>query len=59
MKLEKTGKKFTGAFVEVDHWTGGKVDKAWLFMDSTGMAAQLGLMPPPGGAPPAPPAPSK
>lgn len=47
MKLEKTGKKFSGPFVEVDHWTGGKVDKAWLLMDSTSMATQLGLVPPP------------
>lgn len=52
MGIDKTGKKFAAKYVEIDHFTGGKVDKAWLFMDSTSVAGQLGLLPPPGGAPP-------
>lgn len=52
MGLDKTGKKFAAKYIEIDHLTGGKVDKAWLFSDSTSIAGQLGLLPPPGGAPP-------
>ncbi len=56
MGLDKTGKKFDVPYVEINHFAGGKVDKAWMFMNSAAFMQQLGLGgPPPGGAPPADP----
>lgn len=50
--MKKTGKPLKMTVAEISMYQGGKVKQLWRFWDSTGMAMQLGLMPPPG-APPA------
>jgi len=47
MPANKTGKKMTLHFIEIDHVKDGKIDKGWLFYNGGAMAQQLGLMPPP------------
>ncbi len=51
MKLKKTGKPVSTHFVEVDKYEGGKLKNSWIFDNGMAFAMQLGLVPPPGGAP--------
>jgi ketosteroid isomerase-like protein len=43
MKLKKTGKKFTGRFMDVLRYENGKVVEEWFFYNGAAFAAQLGL----------------
>lgn len=48
---EKTGKKVKLNLVEVVRYDAGKIKEHWIFYNGMAMAKQLGLIPPPGGAP--------
>jgi predicted ester cyclase len=51
MKLKKTGKTVTMRTAEIVRIEGGKVKEHWIFYNGLAMAMQLGLVPPPEGAP--------
>ena len=52
MKLnKKTGKHVTTGFLSIVKLQGGKLKQQWLFDNGMAFAAQLGLLPPPKGAP--------
>ncbi len=52
MKLKKTGKPVSLNFIQIYKLNGdGKISRSWGFWNGIAMATQLGLMPPPGGAP--------
>jgi predicted ester cyclase len=48
--LKKTGKAVSVQFIEIDQFAAGKTKHIWIFSNGAAMAAQLGLMPPPGAA---------
>jgi len=50
-KLKKTGKTVSVDIAEVMHFTDGKIDQMWRFMNGLDFARQLGLVPAPGAAP--------
>jgi len=49
-----TGKKVSSRFLKIDKIQAGKVKNMWLLDNGMGFAAQLGLLPPPPAAKPAP-----
>ena len=54
MKLKKTGKAVNVEYYMVTKLAGGKVKNSWLFSNGMAFAGQLGLLPPPKAAKPAP-----
>jgi len=54
MKLKKTGKAVNVEYYMVTKLAGGKVKNSWLFTNGLAFAGQLGLLPPPKPAKPAP-----
>jgi ketosteroid isomerase-like protein len=54
MKLKKTGKPVNLEYYMVTKLAGGKVQKNWLFSNGVAFAGQLGILPPPKAAKPAP-----
>lgn len=49
-----TGKKVSARFLEIDKIQGGKIKNVWIFDNGMAFAGQLGLLPPPPAAKPAP-----
>jgi len=45
MHLKKTGKSFSSPFLQIVKVESGKVSRSWIFYQTMGMAAQLGLIP--------------
>jgi predicted ester cyclase len=54
MKLKKTGKPVNVEYYMVTKLAGGKVKSNWLFSNGMAFAGQLGMLPPPKAAKPAP-----